>query len=88
MNHVEYYYHISMICHLPPSCPLSPYSIRLLDTVQRLKSECNAEVEVVTSASSMFRSVSQYYQSFESVSGDKVIEIMKARSMHPLLIRH
>jgi len=82
LNHVDYYYHISMICHLPPSCSLS-----LLHTtsgysniVQRLKSECNAEVEAVTSPSSMFRSVSQYYQSFESVSDDKVIEIMKARS--------
>ena len=32
------------------------------DTLQRLKGECDA-VEVVTSPSSMFRSVSQYYQS-------------------------
>jgi putative phosphoribosyl transferase len=50
------------------------------ETLQRLKEECDA-VEVVTSPSSMFRSVSQYYQSFEPVSDDKVIEIMKARNL-------
>jgi predicted phosphoribosyltransferase len=48
------------------------------DTLQRLKGECDA-VEVVTSPSSMFHSVSQYYQSFEPVPDDKVIDIMKAR---------
>jgi putative phosphoribosyl transferase len=50
------------------------------ETLQRLKAECDA-VEVVTSPSSMFRSVSQYYQSFEPVLDDKVIEIMKARNL-------
>jgi putative phosphoribosyl transferase len=52
------------------------------DTVQRLKGECDA-VEVITSPSSMFRSVSQYYQSFEPVLDDKVIGIMKARNLLP-----
>ena len=50
------------------------------DTLQRLKGECDA-VEVVTSPYSMFHSVSQYYQSFEPVSDDKVIDIMKARDL-------
>jgi predicted phosphoribosyltransferase len=50
------------------------------DTLQLLKGECDA-VEVVTSPSSMFRSVSQYYQSFEPVPDDKVTEIMKARNL-------
>ena len=50
------------------------------DTLQRLKGECDA-VEVVTSPSSMFHSVSQYYQSFEPVPDDKVIDIMKARGL-------
>ena len=52
------------------------------DTLQRLKGECDV-IEVVTSPSSMFRSVSQYYQSFEPVLDDRVIEIMKARSLSP-----
>jgi len=50
------------------------------DTLQRLKGECDA-VEVVTSASFVFHSVSQYYQSFEPVPDDKVIDIMKARDL-------
>jgi predicted phosphoribosyltransferase len=50
------------------------------DTLQGLKAECDT-VEVITSPSSMFRSVSQYYQSFEPVLDDKVIEIMKARNL-------
>ena len=50
------------------------------DTLQRLKGECDA-VEVVTSPSSMFHSVSQYYQSFEAINDEKVIEIMKNRKL-------
>jgi putative phosphoribosyl transferase len=61
--------------HLIIAIPVAPK-----DTLQRLKAECDA-VEVVTSPSSMFRSVSQYYQSFEPVLDDKVIQIMKARDL-------
>jgi putative phosphoribosyl transferase len=50
------------------------------DTLLRLKGECDA-VEVVTSPSSVFRSVSQYYQSFEPVPDEKVIDIMKDRDL-------
>jgi putative phosphoribosyl transferase len=49
-------------------------------TMQRLKGECDV-IEVVTSPSSIFRSVSQYYQTFEPVLDEKVIEIMKARNL-------
>ncbi|HET7284962.1 MAG TPA: hypothetical protein VFI70_09780 [Nitrososphaeraceae archaeon] len=45
-----------------------------------MKGECDA-VEVVTSPSSVFHSVSQYYQSFEPVPDGKVIDIMKARDL-------
>jgi putative phosphoribosyl transferase len=51
------------------------------DTVNLLKRECNAEVEVVTSPSTTFRSVSQYYDNFEPVADEQVIEIMKARGL-------
>ena len=51
------------------------------DTVNLLKRECNAEVEVVTSPSGAFHSVSQYYESFEPVADEQVIEIMKARGL-------
>jgi predicted phosphoribosyltransferase len=50
------------------------------DTVNLLKRECNAEVEVVTSPFT-FYSVSQYYESFEPVADEQVIEIMKARGL-------
>lgn len=49
-------------------------------TMQSLKGECDV-IEVVTSPSSIFRSVSQYYQTFEPVLDEKVIEIMKARNL-------
>ena len=53
------------------------------DTVSLFKRECNAEVEVVTSPSTTFRSVSQYYQRFDPVSDEEVVEIMKARRLLP-----
>ncbi|MGA9841944.1 MAG: phosphoribosyltransferase family protein [Nitrososphaeraceae archaeon] len=50
------------------------------DTIILLKREAD-EVEVITSpANSSFKSVEQYYQSFEAVPDDKVIQIMKKYS--------
>jgi putative phosphoribosyl transferase len=49
-------------------------------TVELLKQEAN-HVEVVTVPSSTFNSVGQYYQYFESVSDERVIEIMKQRNL-------
>jgi predicted phosphoribosyltransferase len=46
------------------------------DTVKLLKQEVDV-VEVITSPSSVFRSVGQFYQNFEQVPDDKVIEILK-----------
>jgi putative phosphoribosyl transferase len=51
--------------------------------VNLLKKECNAEVEVIISPSSAFRSVEQYHQSFEDVSDEQVIRIMKNRKLLP-----
>lgn len=48
------------------------------ETVQLLRREAD-HVEVVTAPSSFFRSVGQYYQSFEPISDEKVIEIMKSK---------
>jgi predicted phosphoribosyltransferase len=50
------------------------------DTVNLLKQECDA-VEVVTSPSSTFSSVQQFYQDFRQVPDDKVMEILRARNM-------
>jgi putative phosphoribosyl transferase len=49
------------------------------DTVNLLKKEGEADhVEVITSPStSKFKSVGQYYQSFEAVSDEKVVELMR-----------
>jgi putative phosphoribosyl transferase len=54
--------------------PIAPKS-----TVNLLQKECNAEVEVVISPSSKFRSVEQYHQNFQEVSDEQVIRIMKDR---------
>jgi putative phosphoribosyl transferase len=57
--------------------PVSPK-----ETVEILKRREGADyVEVVTAPSSLFNSVGQYYQSFEPVSDEKVIEIMKNRRL-------
>lgn len=50
------------------------------DTVKLLKQESDA-VEVVTSPSSIFRSVEQFYQEFRQVPDDKVMAILRDRNM-------
>jgi putative phosphoribosyl transferase len=50
------------------------------DTVNLLKQEADV-VEVVTSPSSTFRSVEQFYQDFKQVRDDKVIEILRTRNI-------
>jgi putative phosphoribosyl transferase len=49
-------------------------------TVELLRREAD-HIEVVTTPSSFFNSVGQYYQSFEPVSDEKVIAIMKNRKI-------
>jgi putative phosphoribosyl transferase len=49
-------------------------------TVGLLRREAD-HVEVVTAPSSFFNSVGQYYQSFEPVSDENVIEIMQKRNL-------
>jgi putative phosphoribosyl transferase len=49
-------------------------------TVDLLKKEAD-HVEVVTAPSSFFNSVGQYYQSFEPVSDERVVGIMKHRNL-------
>jgi predicted phosphoribosyltransferase len=49
-------------------------------TVDLLKREAD-HIEVVTAPSSFFNSVGQYYQSFEPVNDEKVIEIMQNRNL-------
>jgi putative phosphoribosyl transferase len=57
--------------------PVAPKS-----TVNLLKEECDgAEVEVVTSPSSTFHSVGQYYQNFKPVEDEQVIKIMQERNL-------
>jgi putative phosphoribosyl transferase len=55
--------------------PVAPKS-----TVELLRREAD-HIEVVTAPSSFFNSVGQYYQSFESVSDEQVIGIMKNRGL-------
>jgi putative phosphoribosyl transferase len=55
--------------------PVSPK-----DTVTLLKQEADL-VEVVTSPSIVFRSVEQFYQDFEQIPDDKVIEILRNRTV-------
>jgi predicted phosphoribosyltransferase len=50
------------------------------ETVALLQKEAD-HVEVITAPSLHFNSVGQYYRSFESVSDEKVIEIMKKRNL-------
>jgi putative phosphoribosyl transferase len=58
--------------------PVAPKS-----TVNLLKKECNAEVEVVISPSSTFHSVEQYHQNFQQIPDEQVIKIMKDRNLLP-----
>jgi putative phosphoribosyl transferase len=50
------------------------------ETLELLQKEAD-HVEVVTAPSSHFNSVGQYYRSFESISDERVIEIMKKRNL-------
>jgi len=50
------------------------------DTVKLLEQESDA-VEVVTSPSSIFRSVEQFYHEFEQIPDDGVMEILRTRNM-------
>jgi putative phosphoribosyl transferase len=52
------------------------------DTLKLLKKEGEADhIEVITTPSTfVFKSVSQYYQSFEDIPDEKVIHIMKNRN--------
>jgi putative phosphoribosyl transferase len=51
------------------------------DTVSKLKKEAD-DVEVISSPSTVsFRSVAQYYKSFEQVTDEQVISIMKVRKL-------
>jgi predicted phosphoribosyltransferase len=52
------------------------------ETVELLRREAD-HIEVVTAPSSFFNSVGQYYRSFEAVSDENVIEIMKNRKLLP-----
>jgi putative phosphoribosyl transferase len=50
------------------------------DTVRLLKQEADA-IEVITSPSSNFHSVGQYYQDFKPVEDEQVIEIVRTRNV-------
>jgi putative phosphoribosyl transferase len=50
------------------------------DTVKLLERESDS-VKVVISPSSTFRSVEQFYHDFEQVPDDRVMEILRPRSM-------
>ena len=51
------------------------------ETVKLLKNECDDIVVVTTSPSSSFRSVSQYYQSFDPITDEQVITLMQDRGL-------
>jgi putative phosphoribosyl transferase len=53
-------------------------------TVNLLKRECNAEVDVILSpSSSTFHSVEQYHHNFQPITDEQVIRIMKDRKLLP-----
>ncbi|MDQ3839671.1 MAG: phosphoribosyltransferase, partial [Thermoproteota archaeon] len=55
------------------------------DTMDLLRREAVDHIEVITSPStSHFRSVGQYYQSFEAVSDNEVIKIIQKNGKHSL----
>lgn len=66
--------------HHTPKCLIIAAPVAPKDTVNLLKQEADA-VEVVTSPSSTFRSVEQFYQEFNQVPDDKVMEILRTRNM-------
>ncbi|MFZ0328295.1 MAG: phosphoribosyltransferase family protein [Nitrososphaeraceae archaeon] len=51
------------------------------DIVSSLKKESDHVVIILTPSNSSFRSVGQYYQEFNPVTDEQVIEIMKARNI-------
>jgi putative phosphoribosyl transferase len=63
-----------------PKCLIIAVPVAPKDIVNLLTQESDA-VEVVTSPSSTFRSVEQFYQDFKQVPDDKVIEILRTRNM-------
>lgn len=58
--------------------PIAPRS-----TLAILTKVCDAELEVVISPHSVFRSVEQYHRNFEPISDEKVISIMNHRNHLP-----
>jgi predicted phosphoribosyltransferase len=66
--------------HYSPSRLIIAVPVAPKDTVKLLKQEADV-VEVVTSPFN-FRSVGQFYQDFQQVSDDKVIEILRNRNTH------
>jgi putative phosphoribosyl transferase len=66
--------------HHYPKCLIIAVPVAPNDTVNLIKQEADA-VEVVTSPSSTFRSVEQFYQDFKQVHDDKVTEILRTRNM-------
>jgi putative phosphoribosyl transferase len=63
--------------HLIIAIPIAPKC-----TVNLLKEECNAEVEVIISpSSSTFYSVEQYHQNFQPITDEEVIRITRNRNL-------
>jgi putative phosphoribosyl transferase len=60
--------------HLVIAVPVAPKN-----TVRLLEHECDA-VKVVINPASIFRSVEQFYNEFQQVSDDRVVEILKTRN--------
>lgn len=66
-----------------PKCLIIAIPVAPKSTVNLLKKECDAEVEVVISPSSTFHSVEQYHQNFQPITDEQVIRIMKDRNLLP-----
>lgn len=65
-----------------PKCLIIAIPVAPNSTVDVLKKECDAEVEVVISpSSSAFHSVEQYYQNFQPIPDEQVIRIMIDRNL-------
>ena len=55
------------------------------DAVSLLKKEADHVEVIISPSSSSFKSVGQYYQSFEQVTDEQVIEIIRKRGIHRFL---
>jgi putative phosphoribosyl transferase len=65
-----------------PKCLIIAIPVAPKETIEVLKkNECD-DIVVITSPSSTFRSVSQYYQVFDPVSDEQVITIMQKRGCY------